>query len=496
MNTHDNRLDGEALLTQLAGDFIGLDQRYPTLDGEQPRRVYLDSAASTLMMAPAWRFTRDFLSHYANSHSELHHAARISTATFEWARQQVLAFCQADPAEYACVFLGSGATAGINRMASMLADYRRASDSPRDLVLVSGMEHHSNDLPHRRHATRLRHLSVIDEGPRMGLLDHAALKSVMAGEGERVSYLAVTAASNVTGLINPLDEIAAMMSEVGALLLVDASQYAAHAPLDLSGDRPKPDAVMFSGHKIYVPGSPGVMIVRRELLAKLSPGEVGGGMVEAVYLDGYRESESLEARHEAGTPNIPGAVTLGAALALLARVGMSCVAEHEQTLIEYALDELAAVPGVRLYGSTDLRAAPRTGTIAFNLDGLDHGLLAAVLNDWHGIAVRNECFCAHPYVRDLMREELVAWDVDPDAADFEAQLKRRQGMVRASFGLYSSRADVDRLVAALRDFSGRTADLQQAYHADEKGNYQHRSQPAGESPLFDPGEALISALKG
>ncbi len=488
-------MDGAALFSSLRRDFLGLDTRYPLADGRESRRHYLDSAATTLMMGPAQRTQQAFLRHYANTHSDLHYSARIATDCYRWARRQVLAFVGADPGRHSCIFGGNGATAMINRLAGSLAALR----PERDVVLVSGMEHHSNDLPHRRHAGLFRHIPLLGEGAAMAALDLHALEDLLREYAGRVNYVAVSGASNVTGILNPLADIARLAHAHGAWLLVDASQLFAHAPMRLA--RPgeaelEADFIAFSGHKVYAPGAPGGVVGRRDLLERIEAPELGGGMVAEVYDEGFEAATELTERLEAGTPNIPGAILLGAALASLDRIGMDTVTAHEQGLLRQAIGEMRAMAGVRLYGDIDLDKVPRVGIITFNLDGLDHGLSAAVLNDYHNVAVRNECFCAHPYVKEMLKAELWNLDIDPDTPAGQAEIRRRRGMVRASLGLYSTGEDIDALITGIRDLLDNADAYRRRYRPDARGNYLHRDFSMPSRRLFDPQAELARNLAG
>jgi len=154
------------------------------------------------------------------------------------------------------------------------------------------------------------------------------------------------------------------------------------------------------------------------------------------------------------------------------------------------------VPGVRIYGDLDLERTPRVGTVAFNLAGLEHGLATAVLNDYHNVAVRNGCFCAHPYVRELLKPELWALDLDPDAADAASLLERRQGMVRASLGLYTTDDDIDALLAGVRDLLARPDYYRDLYEPDASANFQHRTFKIPVEALFDPEAELERIFDG
>ena len=472
-----------ALLAQLQASFIGCKTEYPTVDGKRGPRIYMDSAASTLMMAPAYDVGHEFLTHYASTHSDLHYAARGASHAFEWAHEQVLKFVDANPEQYCSFFAGSGATAGFNRMAASLARAR----PERSIVLISEMEHHSNDLPHRHHNAQVVHVPCMGEFERYGGLDMDKLRAIFDEHGENINYIAVTGASNVTGAITPLAEVASLAHAVGAYLLVDASQMIAHTPVSM--DQADIDVLVFSGHKIYAPGSPGAVIAKKSVLNAIKPAELGGGMVDDVYLEEYMPTATLPDREEAGTPNIVGGIMLGAVLDLLHRVGMDTVREKEIGQIDFAWNGLKSIEGVSVYGP-EPDDVPRTGTIAFNIKGFDHGLTAAALNDYHNIQVRNGCFCAHPYVRELLKRELWAMDIDPDAPNAEADVERKRGMSRASLGLYTTQSDLEKLIEGVRDLAGRRDEILANYEPVGSNGYRHKHFTPEATDLFDPERLL------
>lgn len=487
-----NAMNSHQLLKTIQDSFIGRDTIYPLVDGSSGPRRYLDSAASTLMMQPAFEVAKEFLTHYASTHSELHYAAKGASQAYQWAHQRVLAFVGADTNIYSAYFTGSGATAGFNRIAAELSEKR----PERDVVLVSEMEHHSNDLPHRKHSGETVHLPLMGEGPSYGGLDLEVVTEFVRKYGERINYLAITGASNVTGAITPIHELAQLAHSVGAYLVVDASQMIAHAPIsmqDKSLDDADIDILVFSGHKIYAPGSPGAVIAKSSLLSDMPPAELGGGMVDDVYLDKFIPSSVLPDREEAGTPNIVGAITLGAVLDILLRIGMDKIREKEIRLIDLAWEKLSAIDEVNLYGPAP-DVLPRTGTISFNIQGFDHGLTAATLNDYHNIQVRNGCFCAHPYVREMLKPELWALDIDPDAPNSEADVERKRGMARASLGIYTTEADILALVDAIKDLVARKEEILSLYVPEGSNGYRHREFTPAASAIFNPQRALEHAL--
>ena len=480
------------LLEEIKRQFIGLDTRYPLADGTTAVRRYLDSAASTLMLRPALEAATAYLAHYANTHTSIHTSAKITSSVMAWAHERMVTFLNGDPAEYASILTGSGTTAAVNRLASGLAALR----PERDVVLVSIMEHHSNDLPHRQHAGHVEHIPLVEQGPTAGDLDLQRLQALLEQYRGRVNYVAVAGVSNVTGIINPIHEIAELVHRYDAYLLVDGAQMVAHMPTGISGDKPERDIdlLVFSGHKIYAPGSPGVLVGKRSLLQQLAPFQLGGGMVNAVTQYSYLLADDLQEREEAGTPNIFGAVILACVLELLAQVGMDKVFEREQQLVQLALETLAGCPGVKVYG--DGRSHQRAGTIAFNIEEMDHGLVAAVLNDYHGIAVRNECFCAHPYVKEMLKEELFSLDIEADTVEEEEFLVNlKRGMVRASFGLYTTEEDVRALGRALQDIAANRERYLALYLPQADGSYCHKRFRPEVNALFDLKTVLSQTLK-
>lgn len=463
-----------SLLRKIASRAVGLDVEMPVATGRRARRVYLDSTASTLRLDVVQAALDRFQPYYANTHSTVHFSARLSTKEYDWAHEMVLRFVGADRNRYAAFFVGSGTTGGMNRVARTLS--RRTPD--RDVVITSIMEHHSNDLPHRKHFREVVHVPLESGETSMGCVDIRALERALEANKGRVAYVAITGVSNVTGIINPIHDIAALAHAHGALMVVDGAQMVAHLPVVMSGHADPArdiDVLVFSGHKIYAPGSPGVVVARNELLLGDEPDEVGGGMVDAVHTDRYVPSQKLPDREEAGTPNITGAIGLAAALNALERIGMDVVYHEEDELMSYLLDRLGQMADIAIYGETDLERYPRAGAVSFNVRGMHHALTAAILNDYYNIAVRNECFCAHPYVREMISHALAEADDGLSPEELEALAELQRGMVRASFGIYTTKADIDMLLVALRDIAANRAFYESQYEEAMCGNFLHKT---------------------
>ena len=473
INTKKSLKQETNLINKIRNDFIGLDTKYKIANGQLTRRIYLDSTASTLMMGAAHRISEKFLHHYANTHSLMHFSAKIATKTFNWVHNLILNFVEADLEEYTCFFSGSGTTSGMNRIARIFNHLQ----PNKDIVLISIMEHHSNDLPHRKHGGHVIHIPVDTHESKIGCIDMDLLEHYLIKYKGRVNYVSITGISNVTGIINPINEVAKLAHNYGAYIVVDAAQMAAHVPIKMSGHSDPEmdiDALIFSGHKTYAPGSPGVVIARKNLISAIEPEEVGGGMVDRVFPEKYYITKTFPDREEAGTPNIVGAVTLGAAIDILGKIGMENVLKDDTKITNYCVKEMVNIPEVVIYGSTHPSA--RAGTISFNIKELNHGLVAAILNDYFNIAVRNECFCAHPYVEKMLElthksqikeakaKQIDNWSIEP-----------WMGMVRVSFGLYNTISDIDNFIHALKDIIIKQNEYSSKYKINSKGDYEHNS---------------------
>lgn len=465
--------EAQSLLEKVRSKFIGLDTQYTLATGETRRRIYLDSTATTLMMEAAHEVLERFYHHYGNTHSLLHFDAKIATREYHWAHSRILDFAHADVDTYTCFFTGSGTTSGINRLARVFRDIR----PDKKIAVVSLMEHHSNDLPHRKHMKEVIHTPVKDMDGKMGCVSLNSLEQLLKENEGRVNYVALTGVSNVTGIVNPVNEAAEIAHKYDALMLVDGAQMLAHMPVHMTiPENPAQniDALVFSGHKTYVPGSPGVVIARKDLLSQIEPEEVGGGMVQDVYMDRYEPKDFFPDREEAGTPNIPGAISLAAAMDVLDRIGMDYLQKEEEGLIRAAIEGMKANPEIQIYGETDPDICERTASVSFNIKGIDHGLAAAVLNDYFGIAVRNECFCAHPYVKEMIMDDLLEATENIPMEEFEAVFHLKRGMVRASFALYTTDEDIEELIKALNDITERREFYKSQYNV-VGDNYIHKT---------------------
>lgn len=489
-DTNDNGAAAKsALLQKLRRSTTGLNVEYALATGEIKRRVYLDSTASTLQLGIVRDVMKKYMPYYSNTHTNVHFGAKLSTREFEWAHDMVLSFVQADPVDYTAFYVGSGTTGGINRIARTLREKR----PQRRVVITSIMEHHSNDLPHRRNFEKVVHIPTVVNSDQLGCIDLNRIERALKEHGDNVNYISVTGVSNVTGIVNPIYDIAELAHRYGTLIVVDAAQMAAHVPIKMSGHGNPArdlDMVALSGHKIYTPASPGVVITRKELFEGIEPVEVGGGMVDDVHTNRYLPTQNFPDREEAGTPNIAGAIALATVLYALQKIGMEYIDDEEEKLIRYAVERLESIDDVIIYGDTDPDKVRRTGALSFNIKEFDHSLTAAVLNDYFNIAVRNACFCAHPYVREMVTEQLSEYAEELSNDELEALAELHRGMVRASFGLYNTRADVDALAEALQNICANREFYLRHYHRTSCGDYCHNTFEFDSTPIFSAQEEV------
>jgi cysteine desulfurase/selenocysteine lyase len=352
--------------------------------------VYLDSANTSQKPQVVIDTMVDHLErHNANIARAMHQLGAEATAAYEAARDKVAAFLGAPDRDE--VVFTKNASEALNLAAATLAWPGERHVGPGDEVVITEMEHHSNIVPWQllceRTGATLRWFGITDGGQ----LDLSEIDRLIT---ERTKVVSLVWVSNMLGTVNPIGEIARRAHEVGALVVVDASQAAPQLPIDLAGmpDDERPDLLAFTGHKAVGPTGIGVLWGRREVLEQLPPFLGGGEMIETVTMAGSTYAP-VPHKFEAGTPPIAEAIGLGAAVDYLSVLGMDNVHRHEQTITAYALEGLATVPGLTVLGPLD--ATQRGGAISFEIPGVHPHDVATVL-DSRGIAVRAGHHCAKP----------------------------------------------------------------------------------------------------
>ena len=401
------------------------------------RHVDLDAAATTSASAAVVRAVLEFLPWYSSVHRGAGVRSQVTSARYEQARETILRFVGADPATHVALF-PRNTTEGLNQIAFRLGLTRD------DVVLTTGIEHHANLLPWRRHAQ----VRVVDVD-RSGTFDVAAVVAAL-DEEPRPRVLAISGASNVTGWLPDLAPIAAAARDRGVLVVVDGAQLVPHRPVDVTALGI--DVLVWSGHKMFAPFGASALVVDRRLLAEGEPFLVGGGAVRAVSDDDVVWADTPD-RDDAGTPNVVGVVALAAAAEeLAAAAGRNRV--HEDLLVQALDAELGTVPGLRRLGPT---SGDRLPVASFVIDGMPHAEVADRLSREHGIGVRSGCFCAHPYLSRLFG--LTPAEVQQFHDDARAdRTDRLPGAVRVSCSSATPLADVAALGRALRALTAAPGD--------------------------------------
>ncbi|HEU4965843.1 MAG TPA: cysteine desulfurase [Bacilli bacterium] len=377
--------------------------------------AYLDNAATTQKPQQVLDALHTYYTRYnANVHRGVYALAAEATDRYEASRAKVAKFLNAPSAQQ--ILFTKGTTEAINLVAmGMILPFLRVGDE----IVVTGAEHHSNLIPWQRIAklggATLKFIPLKADGT----LDLDAARKLIH---HRTRAIAVAQISNVLGTEHPIQELAAIAKEKNAVLVVDAAQSVPHGPVDVQ--QLGCDFLAFSGHKAYGPTGIGVLYGKPELLEKMEPLQYGGEMIDKVELHTATYKEAPW-KFEAGTPPIAEAIALGEAVDYLQDIGMEAIHAHTKALTEYAYEQLQAVDGLTIYGPPP---AQRGGLIAFNLGNVHAHDIATVL-DSRGIAVRAGHHCCQPLMRWL----------------------GVSSTVRASFGLYNTRAEIDRLAAALRE---------------------------------------------
>jgi cysteine desulfurase / selenocysteine lyase len=376
--------------------------------------AYLDSASSTQKPRQVLDAMREFYEHsYANVHRGVYTLAERATEGYEGAREKVRAYINA-PSNREVIFTRS-ATEALNLIAY---SWGLENLGEGDVVVITELEHHANFVPWqfiaKKTGAQFAHIPIDDAGElQLDALDEIATRG-------NVKVVANNLVSNTLGTINPVEKLAAWAHEHGAIMVVDAAQAAPHRHIDVQALGC--DFLAFSSHKVCGPSGAGALWGRRELLDAMQPFNFGGEMIRSVSLERTSWNE-LPYKFEAGTPAIAEAYGFGVALDYVSEVGLEAIEAHERELVVHAMEELAEIPGVRIFGPP---AARRTGIVSFEVASVHPHDVAQILN-WEGVAVRAGHHCTQP----LMTRLGVA------------------ATTRASFYLYSTHEEIDRLVAGL-----------------------------------------------
>lgn len=407
---------------------LGLDTLVELDNGDMVPAINLDNAATTPPFKEVAEKIEQQLQYYGSIGRGKGQKSEHSSTVYTKGRDIVKDFLGANDEKYTVFYVGS-TTDGMNKLASALIQNHR------DIILTTRMEHHANDLPQRERAKTV--YAEVDCNGRLIIDDFERILNKYDG---KIKYVSVSATSNVTGYVNDVHKIAKIAHKHGAQIIVDGAQITAHRRFNMLGETPEEDIdfFVFSAHKMYSPYGGGAVIGLTDVLNTHLPVFYGGGMVDAVTDDDVVYSDAPDL-YEAGSPNYPGVVGMLKSMEILTNIGFDFIENHEQILLRKAIDGLKDIPSVILYGDSEY-IADRVGILVFNLKNIENEEVANKLAGYAAIAVRHAKFCAHTYVNRLLglnEEETVSCIA-------------HKGMVRASFGIYTTIEDVEALIDTIK----------------------------------------------
>ncbi|AFH43170.1 MULTISPECIES: aminotransferase class V-fold PLP-dependent enzyme [Fervidicoccus] len=381
--------------------------------------VYFDNAATSqrpIQVINAIKKYNEELN--SNVHRGHHYLSKKSTELYEEAHEIVAKHINAD--SWQEIIFSLNTSYAVNLMAYPLV--MRGLKEGRDKIVITEMEHHSNMLPWRNAAkifgARVEYARVDKDG-------YIDVKRLINKLDEKTSVLAITHASNVTGIINPIENISKEAKKYGITVFADVAQSIPHLSIDVK--KLGADFIVFSGHKMLGPLGIGVLYGKLEMLREIDPFIVGGGTIKDVTLESVMYDEPPY-KFEAGTPNVSAAVGLMEAVKYLEKVGKDNIIQHERMLLMKARKGLSEVEKIKLYPK-DLKSES-TGTLAFNIDGANPHIVGSVLNDFYAIAVRTGLHCAHPY---------------------HYAIGANEGTIRASFYLYNTESEIEYFIRSMSE---------------------------------------------
>ena len=410
--------------------FDGVDLTIKLSDGAYVTPICFDNGATT---PPFKCVNKEIMKHmqmYGSIGRGKGPKSEYSTRVYEKCREYKKQYFNiAGDNKYTVIFT-KNTTEGMNLLANTLIN------SKCDKVLTTRMEHHANDLPWR-YTSNVIYVDVDKEGK----VNIGDIEDALINHKGDIKYVTITGASNVTGYVNPINDIARVAHKYGAKIIVDAAQLAPHREINMkgTGNNDSIDFLALSSHKMYAPYGSGVVIGLTEDLKNKEPFLKGGGAVDLVFDYDIYWSEP-PSKFEAGTPNYLGAIALYTAMNKLKEIGFDKIQEHEELLKNRLLDGLEGMNRIVLYGT---RECDRLGVVPFNIDGINYENVADRLSYIRGIGVRQGAFCAHTYVRRLLGIS------DEEAQALLSRDCKAAGMIRASFGLYNTCQEVDEFLDTL-----------------------------------------------
>lgn len=495
----------EALCERIRGSLIGSEAVIATPLGVR-RVVYADYTASGRSVGFIEDYIRQaVLPYYANTHTETSGTGLRTTSFREQARDIIRRDVGASAAEHAVIFAGSGSTGAIDRLISILG--LRASrqfddveqgrpggpSAARPVVLVGPYEHHSNEVQWRETVAEVIEVDQDDTGH----IDVGDLENrLKALEGRELVIGSFSAASNVTGIMSDVAGVSALLHRYGALAFWDFAAAAPYTAISVgsttSEDGAYLDAVFISPHKLVGgPGTPGVLVVRRDLLTNAVPSVPGGGTVSYVSTERHHYLDNPEHREEGGTPDIIGSIRAGLAFALKETVGVDLIREREHHFVRKAISSWAGNPQIKILGDTEVE---RLAIVSFLVRApsalgpgryLHHNFVVALLNDLFGIQARGGCSCAGPYGHRLLGIDV------PTSHRFETEILKgcelvKPGWARINFNYFIAESEADFLIEAVHLIANGGWKLLPQYRFDvAAATWRHESGVTGTQPRLE-----------
>lgn len=413
----------------------GIDLEVDTFNNKKVKFVNFDNAATTPPFKSVINYIKKLSEYYGSIGRGAGHKSEITTRLYYESKEYLLDFFNIKEKEKYTVIYVSNTTDGINKLSRII------NHNDDDVILATRMEHHSNDLPWRRH-WKVDYIEV-DE---LGRLKVDEYEEKLKSYNGKVKYITVTGASNVTGYKNDIHYIAKIAHKYNAKIIVDGAQLVPHEKVNMwsEDEEERIDFLVFSAHKLYAPFGGGAIIGLRSVFDNNPPDNEGGGTVEFV-MDKEIEYLKSPERDEAGSPNFFGTVAISKALMELDKIGYDKISEREKLLRDTLFDGLVSIPKIINYGDMENRD-DRLGIGVFNIQSVYHHDAAELLAKLYGISVRQGWFCAHPYCRRLMRisEKSASAFIHDDN-------ERMPGMIRVSFGIYNEVEEVEYFLNVIND---------------------------------------------
>jgi selenocysteine lyase/cysteine desulfurase len=404
--------------------FIGLDTKVLVKGKDHMIPINFDNAATTPVFRRVMKKIMETSEYYGSIARGDGQKSIYSSELYDQCRSYVLNYLNAPQKIYTAIFVNN-TTDGINRLSNMLIEGKD------DIVITTRMEHHSNDLPWRGKCD-LKYIEV-DE---LGRIKLDELEQLLIKYNNKVKFVTISGASNVTGYINNIKKVAKLAHEHGANIIVDGAQLVPHKRISMiseDGDE-NIDFLVFSAHKMYAPFGSGAIVGLKEYFNKCKVDLKGGGTVQAVFDDKEIWLEAPE-KNEAGSPNFFGAVAMVEAMKELDKIGFDIIERNEKSLFKELIDGMKSFNRVILYGDNE-NISDRLGILVFNIIGLSYDEVAEALANTRAIAIRQGGFCAHPYTRRLL-------GIKADELQDYINKNGMPGMVRASLGIYNSKKEVN-----------------------------------------------------